>query len=183
MRIEDAITVFLVDTVEHLSQTKWNKLLFLIDGMGAVQNCGQFTDFNYIKLQYGPVPENYDVKVDAIRDRGYVNVQRRVDWIGDSFTYLLPKADAPKTKAEAKIAQNEELQKTLNTVITVFGDWTATRMSNFTHKLDAWKNVRLMKFIELTKLADDSYLRRKYGEGNIAKLLHNVASFIKTNQT
>ena len=58
-KIHELITMKLADSISDLSQTKWNKLMFFIDATGACLNNKTYTGFNYIKLPYGPVPQDY----------------------------------------------------------------------------------------------------------------------------
>ena len=62
MEISEVITLELASEVKNLSQTKWNKLMFLIDGVGYCDSGETFTGFEYIKLPYGPVPHDYREK-------------------------------------------------------------------------------------------------------------------------
>ena len=70
MKIYEAITFELSSKIENLSQTKWNKLIFLIDGVGVCSFDQAFTGFEYIKIPYGPVPKDYREKVTIMISKG-----------------------------------------------------------------------------------------------------------------
>lgn len=173
MNINETITVYLVDKIEDISQTKWNKLLFFIDGAGVCLS-DQFTAFQYIKLPYGPVPDGY---TDILTEMHFQEVikKSRTDNVFDSKIFIEKSKNHDDLLIEAnkEIGENANLEKVLKKIVETFKNWTAVKLSDFSHELDAWKNPTMYSGIDLSVLKEDNFLKREFGEANFGKLLIN----------
>lgn len=172
MNTIQAITVILAHKTSNLSQTKWNKLLFFIDGaVAALEDAEKgATAVGYVKLPYGPVPNGYRDLIANMQFEGLVQLQNPRSSF-DAAVYVRPGNTTEQTARDFLKSQGGELPAIVDKVLSVFGSWTAGRLSNFSHELDAWKNAQMYEVISLLSLRKDSYLRMKYREENYGKLL------------
>ena len=134
METYEALTFKLASKIENLSQTKWNKLMFLLDGVGVCNTDDTFTGFEYIRLPYGPVPCDYREKIRSMIFKGIVKKERYIG-VTDSVMYIDPVDDNTKQEeASHLIKAKTPLEKALEKIVEIFGSWTAVRLSDFTHR-------------------------------------------------
>jgi hypothetical protein len=168
MKIHEIITLHLIQSeVPALSQTKWNKLMFFIDGFStAWEKIGaSLTELTYVKLPYGPVPDGYSEILDTMERDGLIAIAQK-NTMYDSSKIIQrgrDKQHPPELGAEEKLV--------IESILGVFKNWNATRLSNFSHSLDAWKKPEMYNQIDLSDLKNDSYLKKEYHEGNFARFL------------
>jgi len=129
-----------------------NVLLYILERCAGKPNVGEtvlykllyFADFNYYelyeeqltgakyrKLPYGPVPQKLDTIVNQMLANS--QVQRiKTDFHGYPQTRYLPlvKADLTTLKASEK--------EVIDKVIQQFSDWSASAISNYSHKDMPW---------------------------------------------
>jgi transcriptional regulator with XRE-family HTH domain len=157
-----------------------NVLLYILEHCAGKPNVGEtvlykllyFTDFNhyelyeeqltgarYRKLPYGPVPE----KVDSIMNEMIKaeQIQRvKTNFHGYSQTRYLPlvKADLTQLKASEK--------EVIDKVIEQMSDWSASAISNYSHKDMPWLATKDGEDIdyELAFYRDIPYSVRTYDE-------------------
>lgn len=172
LEIHDIITIYLSRNIKNLSQTKWNKLMFFIDGAGVCKTGNLFTTFKYIKLPYGPVPDNYKQIIEEMARKELVKITKQID-ISDSAKFI--QTVEKDYSIDDEIKKTNTLDTVLRKTIELFGDWTAIQLSNFSHKTDAWNNAIMFGTIDMNKLKDDSYLKTKYKNGNWGDLLLSLS--------
>lgn len=169
MEKHEIITLLLIQReVPALSQTKWNKLMFFLDGFSMAWEEIQtpLTDFDYIKLPYGPVPDRYSDILENMEEKGLITIAQK-NTMYDSSKIIRQGLNSSDRIPE--LDENEQI--VIESILNVFRDWNATRLSNFSHSLDAWKRPPMYDRIDLSDLRSDSYLKKEYGEGNFANLL------------
>ena len=164
--IAEKVTIYLANNVEKLSQTKWNKIMFFIDGTSQSYRNERVTDYNYLKFPYGPVPEDYNRKVNDMITK---NLIKKDNYKGFSDFMMYIEAETDTKGYIQDIPQNT--LSIINKIIDIFGDWSAVKMSDFSHELDAWKNSKLYQEINLNILKEDPFLKREYKEANFGKLV------------
>ena len=168
MELSDAITICLIEDIDDITQTQWNKLLFFTDGAGACKD-RQFTDFTYIKLPYGPVPNNYSELINSMHYRGIIQIENSPD-----NKISLRKSDdhIPNLEnAKNVIGDTRDLKTIVEKIVKIFKDWSAVKLSSLSHELDAWKNPSMYAEIDLKDLKNDTFLKERFGEANFRKLL------------
>lgn len=161
----------------HLDKFK-NILLYILSQCAGKPNVGEtvlykllyFSDFNYYelyeehltgatyrKLPYGPVPQKIDSVVNQMLDEG--QLQRvKTDYHGYPQTRYLPlvKTDLTQLKASEKEA--------IDRVIEQMSDWSATAISNYSHKDMPWVATKEGEVVnyELAFYRDVPYSVRNY---------------------
>ena len=129
-----------------------NVLLYILERCAGKPNVGEtvlykllyFSDFNYYelyeehltganyrKLPFGPVPQNLDTIMNQMIDSS--QIQRvKTEYHGYPQTRYLPleKADLTELKASEK--------EIIDRVIEQMSDWSATAVSNYSHKDIPW---------------------------------------------
>lgn len=129
-----------------------NILLYILERCAGKPNVGEtvlykllyFSDFNYYelyeehlsganyrKLPYGPVPQNLEIIMNSMIENN--QVQRfKTEYHGYPQTRYLPleKADLTQLKASEK--------EVIDRVIEQMSDWSASAVSNYSHKDIPW---------------------------------------------
>lgn len=163
----------------HVDKFK-NILLYILSQCAGKPNVGEtvlykllyFSDFNYYelyeehltgatyhKLPYGPVPQKIDSVINQMIDNG--QLQRvKTDYHSYPQTRYLPlvKADLTQLKASEK--------EVIDSVIEQMSDWSATAISNYSHKDMPWlasKEGEIVNY-ELVFYRDAPYSVRNYAD-------------------
>ncbi len=157
-----------------------NVLLYILEKCAGKPNVGEtvlykllyFADFNYYelyeehltgakyrKLPYGPVPQKLDAILNLMIDAG--QLQRfKTDYFGLQQTRYLPltKADLTELKASEK--------EVIDRVIEQMSDWSASAISNYSHKDMPWMASKEGAEInyELAFYREAPFSVRNYGE-------------------
>ena len=157
-----------------------NVLLYLIERCAGKPNVGEtvlykllyFCDFNYYelyeehltgatyrKLPFGPVPQKIDSQINGMMEAG--ELQRiKTEYFGKTQTRYIPlvKADLTGLKASEK--------EVIDRVIELMADWTATTISDYSHKDLPWEVADEGKTIsyELVFYRENPYSVRVYDE-------------------
>lgn len=129
-----------------------NVLLYILERCSGKPNVGEtvlykllyFSDFNYYelyedhltgakyrKLPFGPVPQKLDAIIHQMIENNQLQ-RLKTEYHGFSQTRYLPleKADLTKLKASEK--------EIIDRVIEQMSDWSATAISNYSHKDMPW---------------------------------------------
>lgn len=157
-----------------------NILLYILEHCAGKPNVGDavlyklfyFADFNYYelyeehltgstyrKLPFGPVPQRMDTMINQMIDED--NLRRvKTDYHGHTQTRYLPlsKPDLTKLKASEK--------EVIDRVIEHFSDWSATAISDYSHKDMPWlatKDNQVINY-ELAFYREAPFSVRNYGE-------------------
>lgn len=157
-----------------------NVLLYILERCAGKPNVGEtvlykllyFSDFNYYelyeehltgakyrKLPFGPVPQKLDTIINQMIDKG--QLQRvKTDYHGYPQTRYLPlvKADLTELRASEK--------EIIDRVIEQMSDWSATAISNYSHKDMPWlasKEGEELNY-ELAFYREAPYSVRNYGD-------------------
>jgi transcriptional regulator with XRE-family HTH domain len=159
-----------------------NVLLYILERCAGKPNVGEtvlykllyFSDFNYYelyeehltgakyrKLPYGPVPQKLDIIIGQMIEKG--QLQRvKTDYHGyPQIRYLpLEKADLTELRASEK--------EVIDRVIEQMCDWTATMISDYSHKDLPWEVTDEGKDIsyELAFYRELPYSVRVYNDEN-----------------
>lgn len=183
---DDCSVVKSKENIERVSTPKLhvykfkNILLYILSQCAGKPNVGEtvlykllyFSDFNYYelyeehltgatyrKLPYGPVPQKIDSVINQMIDEE--QLQRvKTDYHGYPQTRYLPlvKADLTQLKASEK--------EVMDRVIEQMSDWSATAISNYSHKDIPWiasKEGEVVNY-ELVFYRDTPYSVRNYAE-------------------
>ncbi len=183
---EKAVTEKTKKSVERISSRPLivnkfkNVLLYILEKCAGKPNVGEtvlykllyFADFNYYelyeehltgakyrKLPYGPVPQKLENIINQMIEKG--QLQRvKTQYMGFPQTRYLPlvKADLTELKASEK--------ETIDKIIEQMSDWSASAISNYSHKDIPWlasKEGEDINF-ELAFYREAPYSVRNYGD-------------------
>jgi uncharacterized phage-associated protein len=159
-----------------------NVLLYILERCAGKPNVGEtvlykllyFSDFNYYelyeehltgasyrKLPYGPVPQKLDVIINQMIQGGQLK-RIKTDYFDKMQTRYLPltKPDLAELKASEK--------QVIDNVIEQMSDWSATAISNYSHKDLPWEATEEGKEInyELAFYRELPYSVRVYDEND-----------------
>ena len=156
-----------------------NILLYILENCAGKPNVGEtvlykllyFSDFNYYelyeehltgakyrKLPFGPVPQKLDSIIEQMMKAG--TIQRiKTEYFDKIQTRYIPLVKADLT--EMKASEKEVIDK----VIEQFSDWSATSISNYSHKDMPWLASKEGEEInyELAFYREAPYSVRNYG--------------------
>ena len=126
----------------EIPKTKLNKLLFYADFKHFKEYSVSITGVRYIHLQYGPVPDNYEYYLAALIDEEQsINKDERPFNDSGIAEYLLAIRDP-----DLSIFSTSEL-KILASVKEYFSDFTATKISTFSHEERAYQSTHKKEII------------------------------------
>lgn len=188
--VNDNVEVYTVSKAskseERISEPKLqinkfkNVLLYILERCAGKPNVGEtvlykllyFSDFNYYelyeehltgakykKLPFGPVPQKLDTIINQMIDTG--QLQRiKTEYYGLQQTRYLPLTKANLT--ELKASEKDVIDR----VIEQMSDWSATAISNYSHKDLPWEVTDEGKYIsyELAFYREAPFSVRNYGE-------------------
>ena len=163
----------------HIEKFK-NVLIYILEKCAGKPNVGEtvlykllyFSDFNYYelyeehltgaryrKLPYGPVPQKLDTIINQMIESSHLQ-RIKTDYHGYPQTRYLPliKPDLTQLKASEK--------EIIDKVIEQMSDWSASTISNYSHKDMPWLASKEGEDInyELAFYREAPYSVRNYGE-------------------
>lgn len=157
-----------------------NVLLYILESCAGKPNVGEtvlykllyFSDFNYYelyeehltgakyrKLPFGPVPQKLDTIINQMVENGQIQRIKTAYFDKMQTRYLpLTKADLTELKASEKVV--------IDNVIAQLSDWSATAISNYSHKDMPWLASKEGEEInyELAFYRDAPFSVRNYGD-------------------
>jgi uncharacterized phage-associated protein len=188
--VSDNIEIYTVSKAnqseERVSEPKFqvnkfkNVLLYILERCAGKPNVGEtilykllyFSDFNYYelyeehltgarykKLPFGPVPQKLDAIINQMIDAGQLQRIKTVYYGLQQTRYLpLTKANLTELKASEK--------DVIDRVIEQMSDWSATAISNYSHKDLPWEATEEGKYIsyELAFYREAPFSVRNYVE-------------------
>jgi len=157
-----------------------NVLLYILERCAGKPNVGEtvlykllyFSDFNYYelyeehltgakyrKLPYGPVPQKLDTIIDQMISEGMIK-RVKTEYYGNRQTRYIP-----LTKADLTVLKASE-KEVIDKVIDQMGDWSASAISNYSHKDIPWLASKEGEEInyELAFYRDAPFSVRNYGD-------------------
>ncbi len=114
-----------------VSRTKLNKLLFYTDFLHFKMNSVSVTGVNYLRLQYGPVPERYELLFATMREQGLIDIQTELN--GEYVAYW---HRAIKSVDVADLSDTE--WQVVAKVQADLGKLSAADVSELSHQELAW---------------------------------------------
>jgi len=157
-----------------------NVLLYILERCAGKPNVGEtvlykllyFSDFNYYelyeehltgakyrKLPYGPVPQKFDTIIGQMMEKEMIQ-RIKTAYFDKMQTRYIPLAKADLT--ELKASEKEVIDK----VIEQMSDWSASAISNYSHKDMPWLASKEGEDInyELAFYRDAPFSVRNYGD-------------------
>jgi putative zinc finger/helix-turn-helix YgiT family protein len=112
-------------------RTKLNKLLFYADFLHAKHHGATVTGLPYIRLQHGPVPDNYELVFATLCSNGHIGIAEKA--VGEHIAYLHRSMRGP----DVTVFRPSEIE-VLVTVQREFQRMGAVEISELSHREDAW---------------------------------------------
>jgi putative zinc finger/helix-turn-helix YgiT family protein len=117
-------------------KTKVNKLLFYADFRHFKEYTTSITGARYVCLPFGPVPDNYDHYFAALIGNGLLKVEEEVCGPG----FVTEKLVTIGTSNVLSLFSDSEI-KALLSVKEYFKDYTATKIKDFSHEEQGYKET------------------------------------------
>lgn len=116
----------------EVPKTKLNKLLFYADFEHYRRYSVSITGLRYVRLPYGPVPDNYEHYYAALfHEEGGLEKEERTyhDYVGEVFVAA--------SEPDLSVFDTSEL-RVLTEIRERFEDWTATALTDLSHEEPAY---------------------------------------------
>ena len=152
-KVANAILYFLDKDVKYLGKTKLMKLLYFADKYHLNKYGRPIFNDKYIKLQHGPVPsltlniinsfnqlDNEDLEEYTEKLREFVEIKETKD---NQYKKTIFEK---KRQLNIDIFSKSELE-CMNKSIEAFKEWTAEKISEFSHDLEEYKKTEMNDII------------------------------------
>lgn len=137
------VALFLLKENGSLWKTKLLKLLFYADFAYFRQQAIAITGAQYVHLDLGPVPDNYEEFFEQMQNAGMIAKEfvrfNGVDYLGEKLVAL--------QDPETNLLSPHELS-CLKFVSNYFHDYSASRISDYSHQEEAYIKTRHQKLID-----------------------------------
>jgi uncharacterized phage-associated protein len=143
----------------NIGETVLYKLLYFSDFNYYELYEEQLTGAKYRKLPFGPVPQKFDIVINQMISQN--QLQRvKAEYHGYQITRYLPLEKANLTQLKA--SEKEVIDK----VIAQMSDWSASAISNYSHKDMPWMATKEGEEInyELAFYREAPFSVRNYGD-------------------
>jgi transcriptional regulator with XRE-family HTH domain len=143
----------------NIGETALSKLLYFCDFNYYEIYEEHLTGAHYYKLPYGPVPQDMDILLRNLINKGDLQ-QIKTEYYGyPQVRYL------PQVKANLKKLNGAE-KEVIDRVIDQYSDWSASAISEFSHKDIPWKATETGQYIdyELAFYREPPFSVRSYPE-------------------
>ncbi len=129
------VILYLVKRLDGVLKTKLNKLLWYCDFLHFKETSVSITGSQYVRLQYGPVPNNYDFITDMMHNEGLLDKMEVIfnasaGIVGEEFTAL--------AEPQENMFSEKELQ-VMNFVTDKLRNYTSKRIMDKSHRETAYK--------------------------------------------
>jgi len=126
--------LYLVKRLDGEFITKLNKLLWYCDFLHFKETSVSITGAQYVRLQYGPVPNGYDFITDMMQrerllDKEEIVFDTEEDIVGEKLTVLVEPDESMFSEKEIEV---------MNFITDTFHNHTATKIKNKSHQETAY---------------------------------------------
>ena len=126
--------LYLAKRLDGVLKTKLNKLLWYCDFLHFKETSVSITGGQYVRLKYGPVPNNYDLITDIMQregllDKNEITFDASRGVVGEQLTAL--------TEPHEALFSQEEI-KVMDFVADTFREYTSTKIKDISHQETAY---------------------------------------------
>jgi len=125
--------LYLVKYLDGVLITKLNKLLWYCDFLHFKETSVSITGTQYVRLPYGPVPDNYEriigIMQPELLDKDEIEFDTEKGIVGEQFTALVEPDKSIFSKQEIKV---------MNFIADTFRDYTSTGIKDKSHQETAY---------------------------------------------
>lgn len=126
------MVIYLCSSINYVSKTKLNKLLFYSDFISFQKMILSMSGLAYEHNHYGPVPLNYTLLYESLKEDGVIDIIPFSNYEGE---YIVP---VNQDKFQYLSDQHIEI---LNSVIAKFKTFTAKDISDYSHEELAYSDT------------------------------------------
>ena len=116
-------------------KTKLNKLLFYADFAHFRETGQSITGLKYTAIQYGPVPNNYDILFGSLSAMDFINIEYDMTKYGE-VERILPNPTHQFDPSKLSTSEMETVQLVANR----FKSISASKIAEISHQEPAWKD-------------------------------------------
>ncbi len=159
MKIDIKLAAMILIIAENspVNRTSLNKLLFFADLYHYLHTSKQISETAYYKLQFGPVPENIDLVREFLIKNDFL-VQR--EFVNSIIEYTYKTAQNKVNMEAVRSALKDNELNSLEKVLSYLRSFTATELSNLSHKYEPWKSAEWFSELDFKKSKEDSGLKQ-----------------------
>lgn len=133
-KLENLVLLVCEAVPEHLTTTRLNKLLWILDKTAFLETGQKITGCRYIRKQYGPVPIDNGDALGVMEDKGLIEVIRS----SDAETGMPRREYRAKAKADRSVFGEIEINLILKTLLE-YAKWATRKLIALSHDL-VWAN-------------------------------------------
>jgi uncharacterized phage-associated protein len=134
-----------------ITRTSLNKLIFLVDALSIFKFGKAVTNFQYVKLDFGPVPEEMNATRKSLIEQGFITENQNRTGPYYSYTYSIA---GGKPEKILKLYTPDEIQIIKRVCDEMGSEWAST-LSDLTHTMKPWQLADWGKPIKLKSIVDD----------------------------
>lgn len=140
--------LYLVNRLDGVLKVKLNKLLWYCDFLHFKETSVSITGSQYIRLKYGPIPNNYEriigIMQPELLDKDEIPFNTEEGIVGEQFTALVEPDESIFSETEIQV---------MNFIADTFHEYTSTEIKNKSHQETAY-----------TKCEDGDIISYKYAK-------------------
>lgn len=133
-KFENLVLLVCEAVPEHLTTTRLNKLLWILDKTAFLEIGQKITGCRYIRKQFGPVPKDNGDALGVMNDKGMIETIRS----SDTETGMPRREYKAKTKADLSVFDKTELALIIKT-LQDYAKWATLKLIRLSHDL-VWAN-------------------------------------------
>jgi len=164
--IESITYHMLTHKINNLSKTKWLKIVFFIDL--CYYNCpisdnNLLTGFDYIKMPYGPMIDDYENILEHLVNIGLIKLIKYVGYSSSDITYM-EKCNDFNLDFECL---NRDAIMIINKICDTFKGSAAKQLSELSHALAPWKQSNMFDILDFSLSKRDEFLINNVKKTNL----------------
>jgi len=129
--------IYLVKRLDGVLSVKLNKLLWYCDFLHFKETSVSITGTRYVRLKYGPVPDNYEritsIMQPELLDEDEIEFDTERGIVGAQFTALVEPDNSLFSEKEMEV---------MNFIADTFRNYTSTEIKNKSHQETAYKKCK-----------------------------------------
>lgn len=164
--IRDAYLLLqIVDLYPNVNRTSLNKLVFFLDALAVKVSGSRLSDFEFVKMPFGPVPDGVRQAVRALKQTGLLS--EAVTSEGPYLAYNYSTIQGPRLEQIRKKLADHFTPSQLDLIrfgVSRLRTLNATELSHASHEFEIWQTAEWNAKIPLERASTDVSLVRLFPE-------------------
>lgn len=144
------LILYIAQTSNNIMKTKLNKLLFFIDFLFFKTFSVSLTGSRYVKLQFGPIPDNYDWIIELMTKEDLLEKREVVYSTKDR---IVGEELSTKTSIDKSVFDTDEF-RVIDFCLKEFEKFNCIQISEYSHKEEAYRKTEEKQYISYSLAKD-----------------------------